>query len=230
MNARIAVFFMGLAVVVGGCASAGGKAAGGSGRAPAGRAGGGVAQLTAQTQSPDADLRREAALALGKRGLRGESAQEAREVLATLLRADSDPLVRSAAASSLGRLGGEESVPALAEGLSDRSPLVRADVCRGLGMTGAGGAVAPLAGALGLDENVDVRCGAARALGNFRELAAWRALVEALGADRQAVVTASYQALRRSTGQKKLPLEQDAWQKWLATQEDATASGSAEKR
>jgi HEAT repeat protein len=225
VNARVAVFFMSLAVVVGGCASPGGKAAGGSGRA-----GGGVAQLTAQTQSPDADLRREAALALGRRGLRGESAKEAREVLAALLRADSDPLVRSAAASSLGRLGGEESVPALTEGLSDRSPLVRADVCRGLGMTGAGGAVAPLAGALGLDENVDVRCGAARALGNFRELAAWRALVEALGADRQAVVTASYQALRRSTGQKKLPLEQDAWQKWLATQEDATASGSAEKR
>jgi HEAT repeat protein len=209
----------GFAVVLGGCASAGGKAGGRSGFR-----GGDVTQLTTQTQSPDADLRREAALALGQRRLQGESEKEVREVLAGLLRSDGEPLVRSAAAISLGRLGGEESVSPLAEGLSDRSALVRADVCRGLGMTGASAAIAPLARALTLDESVDVRCSSARALGNFQELAAWQALVGALGAERKAVQTAAYQALRRSTGQRKLPQEQAAWQKWLAEQKEQPAA------
>ena len=212
------MFLVGSAVVAGGCSSAGGTAGGGFAFG-----GPGVTQLTTQAQSPDPDLRREAALALGKLRLGGESAKEVLAVLAGLLRSDGEPLVRSAAAISLGRLGGEESVPALVEGLSDQSPLVRADVCSGLGMTGAEGAIAPLAGALTLDASVDVRCASARALGNFRELAAWQALVGALGADRNAVQTAAYQALRRSTGQRRLPQEQAAWQKWLAEQEEQPA-------
>ena len=213
------MFLVGAAVVVGGCSSAGRSLRGGFALG-----GPGVAELTAQAQSPDPDLRREAALALGKHQLGGESAKEALAVLAGLLRSDTEPLVRSAAATSLGRLGGEESVPALVEGLSDQSPLVRADVCWGLGMTGAEGAIAPLAGALTLDASVDVRCASARALGNFRDLAAWQALVEALAADRNAVQTAAYQALRRSTGQRRLPQEQAAWQKWLAEQEEQPAA------
>jgi HEAT repeat protein len=211
----VVVLLVGAAVVAGGCSSAGGHAGGGFAFG-----GPGVTQLTTQAQGPDPDLRREAALALGKRRLQGDSAKEVREVLAGLLRSDSEPLVRSAAATSLGRLGGEESVPALAEGLSDQSPLVRADVCSGLGMTGAEAAVAPLAGALTLDASVDVRCASARALGNFQGLAAWQALVGALAADRKAVQTAAYQALRRSTGQRRLPQEQAAWQKWLTEQEE----------
>jgi HEAT repeat protein len=215
VKARSVLVVAGVAVVLGGCASAGGNAARGFRfRGP------GVGELTTQTKSPDPDLRREAALALGRRRLQGESAKEVREVLAGLLRSDSEPLVRSAAATSLGRLGGEESVPLLAEGLTDRSPLVRADVCSGLGTTGAPAAISPLAGALTLDASVDVRCASARALGNFHELAAWQALVEALGASRKAVETAAYQALRRSTGERRLPQEQAAWQKWLAAQKE----------
>lgn len=175
--------------------------------------------LAQRTQSADPDRRREAALALGRSRLRGEEKEQVRELLATLLRQDGEPLVRAAAAVSLGRLGGEASVAALAPALTDSSALVRADVCRGLGMTGADSAVEPLVGALKRDEDVDVRGAAARALGNFRGPRAREALLEALEADRLAVRTAAWQALRQATGAKKLPPERAAWEKWFAEQD-----------
>ena len=179
-----------------------------------------MSRLAAQAESPDPDLRREAALALGHRRLKGKQAEDVRELLAILLRQDTEALVRSAAAVSLGRLGGEPSVAALTAGPSDASELVRADVCRGLGMTGVSSAVAPLVGLLTQDASVDVRCAAARALGEFTEAEARKALLEALDADRMAVRTAAHKALIQSTGAKKVPPERAAWQKWLADQEN----------
>lgn len=182
--------------------------------------------LAKQAESADPDLRREAALALGRTHPRGEQAERVRELLATLLRQDAQVLVRSAAAVSLGRLGGEASVAALSEALTDSSAMVRADVCRGLGMTGAPTAVALLARALAEDADVDARCAAARALGNFTDAEARQALLEALEADRGAVRTAAYQALLRSTGAKGVPPDRAAWEKWLAEQKE----GSGAKR
>ena len=156
------------------------------------------------TRSADPDLRREAALAWGHKRLKGERLVEARQVLGELLRTDTEPLVRSAAAVSLGRLGGPESVEALVPGLHDASPMVRADVCRAL------------ADPLAEDADVDVRCAAARALGNFKEPEARQALLAALEDSRAAVRTAACQALRRSTGAKTLPPERGAWEAWLA--------------
>ncbi len=182
--------------------------------------GDGVSRLAAQAESPDPDLRRGAALALGHRRLKGKQAEDVRELLAILLRQDAEALVRSAAAVSLGRLGGEPSVAALTAGRSDASELVRADVCRGLGMTGVSSAVAPLAGLLTQDASVDVRCAAARALGEFTEAEARQALLEALDADRMAVRTAAWRALCQSTGAKRVPPERAAWEKWLADQEN----------
>jgi len=182
--------------------------------------------LAKQAESADPDRRREAALALGHKRFRGEQAEQVRELLTTLLRSDLEPLVRSAAAVSLGRLGGEPAVAALSEGLSDASGMVRADVCRGLGTTGAAAAVGPLTRTLAEDTSVDVRCAAARGLGNSQEPEARRALVAALDAERAAVRTAAWQALRRSTGAKKLPPERAAWEKWLADEK----GGGAPKR
>jgi len=177
---------------------------------------GDLSRLAAQATSPDPDLRREAALALGRRPLKGKQAEDVRELLATLLRQDTEALVRSAAAVSLGRLGGEPSVAALTAGRSDASELVRADVCRGLGMTAVPSAVAPLAALLEQDANVDVRCAAARALGEFTGAEARQALLEALDSKRMAVRTAGCRALCQSTGAKGVPPERAAWEKWLA--------------
>lgn len=177
-----------------------------------------AAVLAERLESPNPDVRREAALALGRSRLREEEKEKVRELLGALLRRDPEALVRSAAAASLGRLDGEAGVALLSEGLKDPEAMVRADVCRGLGATGAESAVEPLVGALKRDADVDVRCAAARALGNFRGAKARRALLEALEADRPAVRTAAWQALRRATGAKRLPPERAAWEKWFAEQ------------
>jgi len=179
-----------------------------------------VSRLAAEAASPDPDLRREAALTLGRRRLRGEQAENVRDLLAELLRGDPEPLVRSAAAVSLGRQGGEPSVPVLIERQADASPLVRADVCRALGMTGVAEAKAPLKRALAEDADVDVRCAAARALGGFSDADARQALLEALDAERLAVQTAAHEALVKSTGAKKVPPQRDAWEQWLAGHAD----------
>jgi len=182
--------------------------------------------LAKQAESADPDLRREAALELGRRRLKGQQAQRVTELLTALLRSDGAPLVRSAAAVSLGRLGGEANAAALSEGLTDSSAMVRADVYRGLGTTGAPTAVAPLARALAEEADVDARCAAARALGDFTDAEARQALLEALEADRRAVRTAAHQALLRSTGAKGVPPDRAAWEKWLAEQKE----GSGAKR
>ena len=208
MRLLVIGLLVGLAVIPAGCQSAGRGL-------PGLFSGGSVSALSAQAESPDPDLRREAALALGHRRLKGEQADNVRELLAVLLRQDTEALVRSAAAVSLGRLGGEPSVPALTAGRADASELVRADVCRGLGMTGVSSAVAPLVGLLKQDASVDVRCAAARALGEFTEAEARQALLEALDAERMAVRTAAHKALIQSTGAKKVPPHRGAWEKWL---------------
>ncbi len=173
-------------------------------------------ELSLQTLSANPDHRREAALALGRRRWPEEERKEVRELLAALLRSDAAPLVRSAAAASLGRLSGPESVEALTPGLADASSMVRADVCRALGQTRAAEAIAPLVSRLTDDGDVDARCAAARALGEFEQPEARQGLLAALEDARVAVRTAAHAALRQSTGAKKVPPERAAWEAWLA--------------
>jgi hypothetical protein len=87
------------------------------------------------------------------------------ERLVTVLRADSDPIVRLRAAEALARIGGETAVAGLAQGLSDPMDDVRLAATRGLRELDPGYAKPELARLLLEDPHYEIRVQAARALG-----------------------------------------------------------------
>jgi HEAT repeat protein len=87
------------------------------------------------------------------------------ERLVTMLRADSDPIVRLRAAEALARIGGETAVAGLAQGLSDPMDDVRLAATRGLRQLNPGFAKPALARLLLEDPHYEIRVQAARALG-----------------------------------------------------------------
>jgi len=181
-------------------------------------------ELVAQTASPDPDQRRRAVLALGEGELEGVDAARARVLLAAVLRSDGEPLVRAAAATSLGRAGSPAVLGPLKDGLRDPSALVRADSVRALGTAAIPGAVAPLIETLKTDTSSDVRCAAAAALARFKSPRARKALLEALDDERLAVRSAASRALSVSTGAKGLPPKREAWEAWFTQREQEKRS------
>jgi HEAT repeat protein len=87
--------------------------------------------------------------------------------------------LRWAAATALGKLGGESAVPALAVALGDESADVRAAAARALGGSGDARAVSALAQAL-TDERDLVRGKAAQALARLRSVGGASALAAAI--------------------------------------------------
>ena len=85
--------------------------------------------------------------------------------LVTMLRADSDPIVRLRAAEALARIGGETAVAGLAQGLSDPMDDVRLAATRGLRELDPGFAKPELARLLLEDPHYEIKVQAARALG-----------------------------------------------------------------
>ena len=85
--------------------------------------------------------------------------------LVTMLRADSDPIVRLRVAEALARIGGETAVAGLAQGLSDPMEDVRLAATRGLRELDPGFAKPELARLLLEDPHYEIRVQAARALG-----------------------------------------------------------------
>ena len=95
--------------------------------------------LTRLLGDADARIRRRAALAVGRVGLR-----EGEAPLAALL-TDADAEVRQMAAFALGVLGDKGATGALVAALGDASPMVKASAAEGLGLIGAADAAEPIA-------------------------------------------------------------------------------------
>ena len=102
------------------------------------------ADLLVLARDPEARIRRRAAVAIGRVGLK-----EGVPILTPLL-ADADPDVRQAAAFALGLIGDASASTALVPLLADPEPIVRGRAAEALGMMGAkdaAGAVAEMAAA-----------------------------------------------------------------------------------
>jgi HEAT repeat protein/beta-lactamase regulating signal transducer with metallopeptidase domain len=186
-----------------------------------------VAALLKALDDPVADVRRDAAYALGNLGAPGAvSALEAKvardpdpamrematwalgqigsraatAVLGDAARRDSTEDVRAMAVWALGQLSDPQSVPALTAVLADRSEEVRGRAAWALGTIGARPAPAALITALG-DHSPDVRMRAAWALGQIQDPAAVSGLVTAFGDPDADVRKAAFWAAAQMPGE-----------------------------
>ena len=126
----------------------------------------------------DPDRRRQGILQLAKHdwGLK----EPYLKGMATLLRSDDDPSVRSAAARALGKAGNAKYLPDLANALNDASASVRWDAAVALDQLPGEEAIKPLQTHALKDESVDVRSACARALRHYRIAEVVRTLKECL--------------------------------------------------
>ncbi|MGH8898514.1 MAG: NACHT domain-containing protein, partial [Egibacteraceae bacterium] len=128
--------------------------------------------LTNLLRHPEADVRREAALALGRFG----DYRAAEPLLGLLRGADTTPW---SVAWALGRLGERRAFPRLLERLSDRDTKVRQSAASALGILGDERAADPLLKLLD-DTDAQVRWMAASALGNLGDQRAVEPLLKLL--------------------------------------------------
>ena len=136
--------------------------------------------LTNQLDNSDATVRRNAAWAIGElTRMPSRERDGAVPQLITLLN-DSDEWVRMAAARALGELRNHTAVPKLISTLSDSEWRVRELAVWALSELKDDRAVAALCNVLLSDASVDVRRGAAEALGEIRSAAALPSLKQAL--------------------------------------------------
>ncbi len=144
--------------------------------------------LRALLDDPDAEVRREAADALGKYGGAG--------VVDSLIAALKSPdwKTRSAAAASLGEKKDRRAVDALLDALKDESHIVRMSAVRSLGDLADPRSVEPVMAML-KDSDMFVRDAAAFALGDLKDPRAIGPLVAAMGEQSQ-VASAAAQSLK----------------------------------
>jgi HEAT repeat protein/beta-lactamase regulating signal transducer with metallopeptidase domain len=148
-----------------------------------------LAPLTNQLDSPNATVRRNAAWAIGElhNMLSGERANAVPQLI-TLL-GDSDEWVRMAAARALGELRDSRSLPKLVATLSDDDWRVRELAVWALSEMKDARAVTALCNVLLSDPRVEVRRGAAEALGEISSADALPTLKQALN-DKEPSVSA----------------------------------------
>ncbi|MBD1928143.1 HEAT repeat domain-containing protein [Trichocoleus sp. FACHB-90] len=135
-----------------------------------------VPALRQSLRDADAEVRREAAEALGALGEIGNEA-----AISTLLQVlqDSNAMVRASAAKALGKIGSEDAISALLIALQDSSAMVRASATEALGKVGSEDAISALLTAL-QDQDAMVRASATEALGKVGSEDAISALLTAL--------------------------------------------------
>jgi hypothetical protein len=160
--------------------------------------------------SADPDLRRIEVINLSD----SSNAAVHYNTFATILEKDPDYLVRAQAALALGKLKNPQAIPLLIKALEDTSQWVRLDAVTALSHTNDASAILPLCKVLKDDVSPDVRRSSARLLGEIGGEIAVPALIQSLDDKDQAVTEISYKALQKITGQKALPKDGKAWQKW----------------
>ncbi len=174
-----------------------------------------VAAAAKRVQSPDPDIRREAVLELGRGGVRDvETLKKVLELLTAVLQEDEEPLMRAAAAASLGNRKQRAATINLVAALKDDSPLVRQEVLRALVKIHDPDAVPALVLTLEMDPAPEVRTEAATALGQFEGATIPPTLVKALDDKSLSVRSAASEALQEISG-KSYGLDKERWQQWL---------------
>ena len=136
--------------------------------------------LTNQLDSGNATVRRNAAWAIGELTNMPPGERDGAVPRLISLLSDSDAWVRTAAARALGELRNRSAVPALIGNLADADARVRELAVWALSELKDSRAVAALCNVLLSDSRVDVRRGAADALGEIRSSEALPALKQAL--------------------------------------------------
>ena len=176
-----------------------------------------VAEAARAVKSPDPDIRRQAVLELGRGGVRDvETLRDVLALLTLVLQDDGEPMVRAAAASSLGYWKQQAATTTLVAALKDDSDMVRQEVVRALAKIRDPDAVPALIVTLEMDPSADVRSAAAEALGGFEGDDVLRVLVEALDDQSLSVRYAASRSLGRLTG-KDYGLDKERWAQWLAS-------------
>jgi len=136
---------------------------------------------------------------------------------------ETNPLVKAAAITALGRHGRPSDVPAIAATLSDASVQVRWAAARALQRLHNDEAVpALLVAMLAEEQDEDVRMAAAIALGQYPQDRVFQGLVAALDDRRLSVNAAARESLRTVTGQD-FGLDPKAWLKWYDEVDDPFA-------
>ena len=154
------------------------------------------------------------------------------------LKQESHPLVRATAAQLLKQVGSEEQAGMLARDLKgDReielkpepSRVTRREAVRTLGFIGTRAQAPTLAAIMKDDPDPPTRKRAATALGRLGGKAAVAALIAGLGDRNESVIVASWEGLRRMTGQEFPPAEWP-WRKWWNKHKDEPLRGEEKGR
>lgn len=177
-------------------------------------------------KSANPDVRRERVIQLGRqRPFSPDARKQLVDALTALGQSDADPLVRSAALSSL-----QKQDAAAAEGLAlqlaiDPDPMVRTDAMNVLALNTDPRSRSALLYAVRNDGSSDVRRRAARGLANFDDDEVVRLLIELLADSDPGVVVASCRSLQRISG-LKLGTHSTEWQTWLDARAGVPAPSS----
>jgi hypothetical protein len=187
------------------------------------------AQRILSLESPRADVRREAVLAIEAHPESYRSPSVIK-VLCLLTREstrtdvpESDPMVRAAACRVLGVMKSEDGLAALAKAVDkDSNKFVRMDAALAIGRLGSSKAEVALAIALGEDKDTDVRIAAAQALRYMKSKEAVQVLIGGLSNPDIGIARMCWESLRYMTGQG-LPCQADLWTVFLEDNENPFA-------
>lgn len=187
------------------------------------------AQRILSLESPRADVRREAVLAIEAHPETYRSASVIK-VLCLLTREstraevpESDPMVRAAACRVLGIMKSEDGLAALTRAVDkDSNKFVRMDAALAIGRLGSDKAEVGLAMAFEQDKDTDVRIAAAQALRFMKTKEAAQVLVGGLSNPDIGISRVCWEGLRYMTGQA-LPCQADVWTAYLADHENPFA-------
>jgi HEAT repeat protein len=127
---------------------------------------------------------------------------------------EESPDVRAAAAAALRQMSIREAAPFLARNLDDPSPFVMRQVIEALGSIGSAGQVPDLLKVVASkDQPGDMRCAAARAVGQIGDESAAPGLIENLDDPNQNVAAAVHEALVQ-VARTDMGLGKGPWQRW----------------